>query len=263
MRAVLLPVDTCCDGLPAAVKKLQITPTNRKKKKNNKSKTKRCPATVCCAEPDVNVHSLMDNSKVGAVSDILASIADTAAVVARPGESPEVALAMQAMDLLTLEDIGLTAKRVADTELSQCFEIFSSEAFQLAVFIVPAGGKLHLHDHPEMCVMSKLVSGEMQLTSYTRAPCTEPASASLGIPVGQPNIQAMLHPIFPWSLSADSNNFHEVVAVTATVLFEALVCPYSDERPCTFYEAYTSTLAPGNFLRVVEPPDDGPMGIEI
>jgi hypothetical protein len=243
-----------------------ISPTlraSRIRKRSKKSKKQSLAVQQCDNSSSIaSTYSIiMDNSKVRIIRDILASITDTSSVVARPCESPEVARAMSAMDLLTLEDIGLTASRVADANISQCFEICSSEAFQLAVFIVPAGGKLHLHDHPEMCVMSKLITGEMQLTSYTRATSADPNSVD--IPVGPGSVEVMRYPVLPWSLSADNNNFHELVALTPTVVFEALVCPYSDDRPCTYYEAYDSVLLPGTFLRVVEPPEDGPIGIEM
>ena len=204
----------------------------------------------------------MDNTNVRKIHDILAGIPDTADLVTDPDSSDSISAIMEAMDKLSLEDIGLNRQRVEGVDCSQCFEVFSSENFQLAVFILPAGEKLHLHDHPNMAVLSKILIGKMEVKSYDSMTVDFPTA---DIPVSAPTLAVKEFPTPPWSLSAVHNNFHEFVAVSPTVVFEALLPPYGDEeRVCNYYEPYESPLVPDGFLlRIIDPPDDGPIGIEI
>lgn len=208
--------------------------------------------------------SRMENHKIKRVRDILAQIRDTSVLVNSPHESSVVKGAMAAMDELTLEDVGLSKRRVAGADYSQCFELFSSESFQFAVFIVPAGQKLHLHDHPNMAVLSKILIGKLSVKSYDAIKLDEVYHTG-DVPVAAPTIKVYECPASPWCLSAVHNNFHEFEAISDTVVFEALLPPYGDEeRVCNYYEAYESPLVPnGFFLRIVDPPEDGPVGIDI
>lgn len=206
----------------------------------------------------------MDNLKIRKIHNLLTQVPDTCALVDDPEKSEAIATAMSVMDELVLEDVGLTDRRVASADYSQCFEVFSCEKFQFAVFIIPAGQKLHLHDHPNMAVLSKLLTGKLKVLSYDAIEAATSSSVT-DIPVSSPTLTLYEYPIAPWSLSAVHNNFHEFEAVVNSVVFEALLPPYGDEeRVCNYYEPLESPLVPGGFLlRIIDPPEDGPVGIEI
>jgi cysteamine dioxygenase len=40
----------------------------------------------------------------------------------------------------------------------------------MSLFFIPAGGSLPLHDHPRMCVLSKVLAGDMHLQAFSRMP---------------------------------------------------------------------------------------------
>lgn len=71
------------------------------------------------------------------------------------------------MNTFTLIDVGLHEYDLPSIQDSVCMSICSTTDFDISLFIVPVGGSLPLHDHQNMAVLSKLLSGTALCTSYT------------------------------------------------------------------------------------------------
>ena len=81
--------------------------------------------------------------------------------------------AQAAMDELTPGCVGfdtfpppVTARTPSGVPHVSYVHLFSDAAFSMGIFVLPAGAKIPLHDHPEMTVLSKLLYGTLQVTSY-------------------------------------------------------------------------------------------------
>lgn len=211
---------------------------------------------------------ILKNKNLKSVYDLAVQISDPFLVAQDPCSSPGVVTLLRAMSSLTLNDVGMTLLEAQSCPRNQCFEIFSNEKIQLAVFIIPGGQKLHLHDHPGMAVISKLLVGELQVSSYSQIGPQE----EIGIPVELSGIERKRHDRDdPWCLSALAKNFHEFTAIDAPcVVFEALLPPYGDgHRECTYYKLNKSTapsVVPDDklttYLVPVPPPVDGPIAVD-
>ena len=107
-----------------------------------------------------------------------------------------------------------------------CMEICSVPNFCFAVFILPAGFRLPLHDHPSMSVLCKLVAGNMTYISYTRSESEALFECT----------QTIKTPDDPtWFLTPTLGNYHEFIAHEDCVLLDAIVPPYHEpERSCNY-----------------------------
>ena len=216
---------------------------------------------------------ILKNKNLKNVCDLAVQISDPFLVAQDPWSNQRVVSLLRAMSSLTLNDVGMTLLEAQACPRNQCFEIFSNENIQLAVFIIPGGQKLHLHDHPGMAVISKLLVGELQVSSYSQIGPRE----ELGIPVELSGVERKRHDIDdPWCLSALVKNFHEFTAIgDPCVVFEALFPPYGDDhRECTYYNISSPLSSPlssqsaasdkkksTSYLVPVPPPADGPIAV--
>jgi len=76
---------------------------------------------------------------------------------------------MAQMSEVSLEDVGLTPSDIERSKNALCFDIAKiSSRFHMAIFLIPAGGTLPIHDHPGMAVASKVLFGELSLKVSSR-----------------------------------------------------------------------------------------------
>ena len=197
------------------------------------------------------LNRLLTNDTLRSVFEAVRAIETPALIARSPLFYEETAPFVRALDKLTLRDVGVTADAVQRCTFNQCFELYSDQNIQLAVFIIPKGHKVRLHDHPNMAVISKLLFGGMQVQSYTQL--------GFGIPVMKCDPE---HKIAgeSWCLTAEDKNFHEFSADSTCVVIEALFPPYTEgERECTYF--VVSRGGDGLYLRVAPVPDDGPISV--
>jgi hypothetical protein len=65
-----------------------------------------------------------------------------------------------------LQRIKQSRKHLSTTVLN--LKIFSHKNFELGIFYLPKSSRIPLHDHPEMCVISKLLFGSVHWKAFDR-----------------------------------------------------------------------------------------------
>lgn len=114
-------------------------------------------------------------------------------------------------------------------------QVADHEEYSIGVFIFPPLARMPLHDHPGMCVLSRLLYGDVQRTQLDFAP---PSRWSF-------RRRLVAHRHEPDHLYAPAcvelfpvkGNLHEFVAgPNGAAMLDVLIPPYDDERDCTFYK---------------------------
>ena len=109
----------------------------------------------------------------------------------------------------------------------------------MAVFILPQGHTLPLHDHPHMSVFSKVLYGQLQLKSFTsmddNANSNDNDKRRLVRSDSVNDVKTSHDPA--WCLTPSDGNYHEFHALTPCVVFDCLLPPYEEpERCCNYYK---------------------------
>lgn len=96
-----------------------------------------------------------------------------------------------------------------------------------------------LHDHPNMCGMLKVISGKLEVRSYSRIPPNNEV-----VHVQAENVKILTETSEASVLLPDVGNYHELTALDGNpaAFYDILSPPYSeqddaseDARHCTFY----------------------------
>lgn len=179
------------------------------------------------------------------------------------------------MNKITAEDVKLdksTLDYVARQPAPMCvMDIFENKDITIAIFVLKHGVILPMHDHPGMYGLLKVISGMVELSSYSLK-----AKGNHVIKTNE-EITAIRHrPISLHNgssaciLTPSEKNLHEILCVEGPAAFlDILSPPYDvDEfgrglRPCTFFKAARSKLCAESTdmmeevqLSVVESPPD-------
>ena len=116
-------------------------------------------------------------------TELLQALCDATAAAAAASAGPpsdaqerEICALMERISAADLRLSGPTTQRKrADggPALIYTQSVFESEAFDIVVFLLPAGASIPLHDHPGMTVFSKILYGElgMHLASTGSSGC--------------------------------------------------------------------------------------------
>lgn len=203
-------------------------------------------------------------TRVQSIYDSLVKINDWTDAVNSPLSSDEIVSCIDIMNQLNGEDIGIDSTFLSKLRYSVCMNICSTPNFNIALFIIPAGSGIPLHDHPNMTVLSKLVMGEMNIRSFSPV---EAASVTNTFPavVKENKKHTSLDPT--WFLTPSEGNIHEFEALSGCVVFDILLPPYDDpERPCTYFRAEAGYAGQGPEvwqLTPTPPPRTGlPYGVD-
>jgi len=144
--------------------------------------------------------------------------------------------------------------------------IYSDPEVELGVFLLPAGCSLPLHDHPGMTVVSKVLTGHMQMRGLDwAAPPLVGWAPGDACPAREATLvrDELLGPDSPAvALTANSGgNIHELHARSACAFLDVLVPPYT-AAGCGYYDMVPNTLARGAELgssaglKLVQAPED-------
>lgn len=161
---------------------------------------------------------------------------------------PYLLTCLQHMNDVSLCDVGLTSEDVEIATYSQCMNVVSHPDFQMSVFLIPAGCSLPLHDHPNMVVCSKIVSGTMQVKSLS--PLFPQELHMSGAGVASLDWDVVKTPMDDsWLLTPSSGNIHSFTAKSSCVVLDILLPPYCEEeqRTCVFYSAEQSAEGDNNW----------------
>jgi len=105
--------------------------------------------------------------------------------------------------------------------------------FDIAIFLIPKGQRLPVHDHPNMSVISKVIEGALRVRSFSAVSSVDEGMGTVRLEeccTKQSTDEA-------WLLSPTVGNFHEFTAESACVVFDVLLPPYEyPHRPCNYYE---------------------------
>ena len=155
---------------------------------------------------------------------------------------------LKCLDDVTLQDVGLSEEGVLQFQRSACAVISQTRLFDIAVFILPAGSGLPMHDHPGMTVLSKVLLGELAMRAFTLDGTEQDVSSST-FPASQ-IMACTKSPRDPaWYLTPTRGNIHEFIAKQTTVVLDCLLPPYSyPDRPCSFYTSENCHQDSHNFL---------------
>lgn len=163
-------------------------------------------------------------------------------VLQSPQSHPLVQRAISHMNQVQLEDIGIDANYVQSLTAGQCMTVIESHKFDIAAFLLPAGFKLYLHDHPNMVVCSKLLHGSALIRSFSKIKKRKNGDVDARLEVDMERKVGDE----AWLLTPRQGNFHEITPLTECVMLDILLPPYDDEqRPCHFYNAIKKSAADG------------------
>ena len=205
------------------------------------------------------------------IYDNLMSIADIKQTAAQPKSNVQIQKVMEAMNNVKLSDLGLTDAYLQREKDCVCMNVVCTDSFHVSVFILPRGKGLPLHDHPGMTVLSKLISGQLNVRSFS--PISNgggelTAFSSKPLPkvhakLTQSSIRTTKDDA--WLLTPYEDNIHEFsVSIEATgpaVVFDVLLPPYHEpERPCNYYRAVHDENTVGNSMNTKDTTMTGEVG---
>jgi hypothetical protein len=175
-----------------------------------------------------------ENNHIQIIYETLAGIHDISKSSHDPVQCSNLLACMSAMNDVTLQELGLSKLYLEHLEESVCLDICTSRKFSIAVFIIPRGCRLPLHDHPNMCVLSKLIVGRLRYRSFT--PIGYNTNLSTGTYQCVNEYKTFHDPT--WALTRSVGNFHELIAEECCVLLDSILPPYHPpERSCIYYQA--------------------------
>ena len=158
------------------------------------------------------------------------------------------------MNKITAEDVNLN-KQVLDFIQIQpapmcVIDIFENKDLTISVFILKHGVTMPMHDHPGMHGFLKVISGAVQVNSYTLKTnddhiikLNKEVSALRHRPIS-------LHSNSPACvLTPRDKNLHEILCIEGPAAFLDILSPPYDvdeggkgPRPCTFFKTVNSKL---------------------
>ena len=172
------------------------------------------------------------------------AVEDQASELTKPG--PQIDALLNAMSAVDAAALGIddVQRPGACTYLG----IVENEEYAIAAFLLKQGAKIPLHDHPNMTVLSRVVCGSLQVTSFDVGADGKARRSS----------SIMTSADGPAALFPCVNNVHEFRAgAGGAVVLDVIVPPYDEDagRACHYFEA--AAIGDGVFrLREVPEPAD-------
>mmetsp|Transcript_39432 Transcript_39432/g.77575 ORF Transcript_39432/g.77575 Transcript_39432/m.77575 type:complete len:239 (-) Transcript_39432:73-789(-) len=147
---------------------------------------------------------------------------------------------------LTAADLGVNSsadvfQKLTRNQIIGYQHVYGEEdsPFQIGMFLLPKHTEIPLHDHPEMTVLSKVLSGSLQVSRFDWLDQSwSPAELSVGTyREARISDESLLTPSTDAQvLSPGLGNIHEFFALEDTVVLDMLLPPYSSTRKCSYYK---------------------------
>ena len=157
---------------------------------------------------------------------------------------PQIDALLDAMSAVDAAALGIQEYKGACTYLG----IVEHADYAIAAFVLAPHARIPLHDHPNMTVLSSVISGSMQVTSFDVGADGKARRSS----------SIMTSADGPAALFPSVNNVHEFRAgADGACVLDVIVPPYDDDagRACHYFEAVS--LRGGVFeLREIPEPAD-------
>ena len=172
------------------------------------------------------------------------AVEDQASELTKPG--PQIDALLNAMSAVDAAALGIddVQRPGACTYLG----IVENEEYAIAAFLLKQGAKIPLHDHPNMTVLSRVVCGSLQVTSFDVGADGKARRSS----------SIMTSADGPAALFPCQDNVHEFQAgADGACVLDVIVPPYDEDagRACHYFEAVS--LRGGVFeLREIPEPAD-------
>ena len=172
------------------------------------------------------------------------AVENQASELTKPG--PQIDALLNAMSAVDAAALGIddVQRPGACTYLG----IVENEEYAIAAFLLKQGAKIPLHDHPNMTVLSRVVCGSLQVTSFDVGADGKARRSS----------SIMTSADGPAALFPCVNNVHEFRAgAGGAVVLDVIVPPYDEDagRACHYFEA--AAIGDGVFrLREIPEPAD-------
>jgi hypothetical protein len=180
----------------------------------------------------------------------LRSITSYQDVLQHPSSSGQISSAIAQMNKVTLQHLGIDETYVNNLSFGQCMTVVESENFDIAVFLLPRGFVLQLHDHPNMVVCSKLIFGSLSIRSFTKIKSEDGGDILAKLEL---NAEKTCRDD-PWFLTPRDGNFHEITPLSDCVMLDILLPPYDDhDRQCNFYSAHKTDSEQQWLLKLLPP----------
>lgn len=161
---------------------------------------------------------------------------------------PSIFPRLQALlDKTTAADFGLRLSDVVAGGSSIKYqEIYDGPEMTVCIFLVPAGFRLPLHDHPGMHVFGRLLLGRLQIHSYDLEEVKPSDFVSLLRKGAEAYVidrgEVVNSAPFSYSLSPDKGNLHAISAVEDSAFFDVLLPPYNHtNRQCSYFKIQQDT----------------------
>ncbi|CEO98178.1 hypothetical protein PBRA_006292 [Plasmodiophora brassicae] len=130
------------------------------------------------------------------------------------------------------------------------------DAFDIGVFLMPAGAAFPYHDHPGMTVFTRVLAGSVRIRNLDwvdGAPAVDANGRLTGRYVVQSD--AIRDASLPTTvLTPSSGNVHGITAYAHSAILDVIVPPYDAERCCSYF-------ADAGGMRLVEV--DEPHGLDL
>ncbi|XP_058125635.1 2-aminoethanethiol dioxygenase [Anopheles ziemanni] len=155
------------------------------------------------------------------------------------------------VDQLTLADIGLDGSLVATDTFQRPTKapctyvgVFENDCFAMSVFVLRENYTMPLHDHPRMHGLLRVVSGAVQICSYSELARRDADELLVGVGKGQRHVLVAAEPekIISSSpgdcalLTPTERNFHEITAIGGpAAFFDILSPPYNTASQPQYY----------------------------
>lgn len=188
--------------------------------------------------------------------------------VTDPKFVPNLYALRQLVDQLTLADIGLDGSLLSTETFQQPEKapctyvgVFENDRFAMSVFVLRENYTMPLHDHPRMHGLLRVVSGAVQICSFSELARRETAEEWAEGGAGQRHVLVAAEPekIISSSLgdcamlTPTERNFHEITAIGGpAAFFDILSPPYNIASQPQYY-FYRKVPVPRH-LAEMEPP---------